>query len=396
MAVAAQRLSGTPRRSSPAAVLDVIRQIRCVQLDPISVVARSPLLVLRSRMPGFEPRHLDRLLWRDRSLFEYWAHAASIVLTEDYAIHHYRMRNYPSAVDSWGREFGVWVERNDALRRSMLRELRRNGPMRVRDFAADAVAERWVSTGWTGDRNVDQMLKYLWMRGIVMVASRRGLEKWWDLTERVLPAEARKERLRDLEVTRRAAVISLRALGVATPKHIEGHFTVRRYPELPRVLERLERAGEIERVDVDGQPGLWFVHAEDLPALERLGRGSWRPRTTLLSPFDNLIHDRKRALSLFDLDYKMEIYVPQAKRRFGYYAMPVLHGDRFLARVDPALDRERGRLVVNAVHSEDGVRPAREDGPAVAGAVEDLARWAGASTIELAGSVPTVWRRALA
>jgi uncharacterized protein YcaQ len=394
LSVTAQRLSGTPRRSSPVAVLDVLRQIRCVQLDPISVVARSPELVLRSRLPGFDPRHLDRLLWRDRSLFEYWAHAASIVLTEDYPIHQYRMRNYPSAVDSWGTGFGAWVKRNDALRRSMVRELRRNGPMRVRDFADEAVAERWVSTGWTRDRNVDQMLTYLWMRGVVMVASRRGLEKWWDLAERVLPPEARRERIRDPEVTRRAALLSLRALGVATPKHIQGHFTVRRYPELPRALERLEREGVVERVEVDGLTGPWFVHAGDLPALERIERGTWRPRTTLLSPFDNLIHDRKRALGLFDLDYKMEIYVPQAKRRFGYYAMPVLHGDRFVARVDPAVDRDRGRLVLNAVHAEDGVRPTREDGAAVAGAVHELAGWAGATEVELAGPVPAGWRRA--
>jgi uncharacterized protein YcaQ len=396
LAIAAQRLSGPARRSSPAAVLDVLGQLRCVQLDPISVVARSPLLVLRSRVRGFEPRHLDRLLWRDRSLFEYWAHAASIVLTEDYPIHHYRMRNYPSAVDAWGSGFGAWVKRNDALRRAMVRELRRTGPMRVRDFDDEAVAESWASTGWTRDRNVDQMLKFLWMRGTVMVARRQGLEKWWDLAERVLPAEARRERIRDLEVTRRAAVLSLRALGVATPRHIQGHFTVRRYPELPRVLDRLERDGTIERVDVEGHPGPSFVHAEDLPLLERLERGVWRPRTTLLSPFDNLIHDRKRALVLFGLDYRMEIYVPRDKRRFGYYAMPLLHGDRFVARVDPAFDRERGRLVLNAIHAEDGIRPARGEAAVVAAAVNELADWGGATAIELAGPAPSAWRRALA
>jgi uncharacterized protein YcaQ len=395
LAIAKQRLAGVAPRSSPAKVLEIVRAIRCVQLDPISVVARSPQLVFRSRLTGFEPRHLDRLLWRDRSLFEYWAHAASIVLTEDHAIHHYRMRNYPSPDDAWGARFAAWAERNDALRRSMLRELRRNGPMRIRDFADNAVSDSWVSTGWTRDRNVDQMLRFLWMRGTVMVVERRGLEKWWDLTERVLPAEARRERIRDLEVTRRAAALSLRGLGVGTARHIQGHFTVRRYPELPLVLERLEREGAVERVGVDGLPGAWYVHGDDLSLLERIERGAWRPRSALLSPFDNLIHDRGRTLAMFGLDYRMEIYVPKAKRRYGYYAMPLLHGDRFVARVDPAFDRERGRLLVNAIHAEDGVRPVRELGPVVVGAVQELAAWGGANRIDVVGPIPNAWRGAL-
>lgn len=388
MAIEAQRLSGPMRRSSPAALLEVMRQIRCVQLDPISVVARSPLLVLRSRLAGFRPAHLDRLLYGDRSLFEYWAHAASIVLTEDYPIHRYRMRTWPGT-RPWADRTREWLRTNDKLRRSILSDLRRRGPLRIRDLTDHAV-ESWVSSGWTRDRNVDQMVRFLWVMGKVMVADRNGLEKWWNLSERVLPPDVRGGRaLGAVEVTRRAAQRSLRGLGVATAAQIKGHFTVDRYPELPRVLAELERTGTIERVEVvrDGAvlPGPWFVHVEDLPLLERIERGSWRPRTTLLSPFDNLIHDRRRSLTLFDLDYRMEIYVPKAKRRFGYYAMPLLHGDRFVARVDPAVDREGGRLVVNAVHPEDGARPDRGLGPVVADAINELAAWAGASSVEVSG-----------
>jgi uncharacterized protein YcaQ len=151
----------------------------------------------------------------------------------------------------------------------------------------------------------------------------------------------------------------------------------------------------IERVAVGAFPGTWYVHRDDLPLLERIERGSWRPRATLLSPFDNLIHDRSRAQLLFGLEYRMEIYVPKAKRRYGYYAMPLLHGDRFVARVDPAVDREGGRLVLNAVHPEDGARPARELGPVIGAAVHELAAWAGAGRVDLEGPAPDVWRRAL-
>ena len=375
LAIAKQRLSGAPRRSSSAAVLDV----------------------LRSRLAGFRPEHLDRLAYRERALFEYWAHAASIVLAEDYAIHHYRMRTWPGS-GPWGDRVRRWLDVNRTLRRSILADLRRRGPVRVRDLA-DRAVEGWVSSGWTRDRNVDQMVRFLWVQGRVLVADRRGLEKWWDLAERVLPAEVRAPRLRDVQVTRRAAELSLLGLGVATPRHISGHFTVGRYPGLPRVLAELERAGTIEPVEVgrDGSvlAGPWYVHRDDLALLQRIEGGSWRPRTTLLSPFDNLIHNRARAAGMFGLDYRMEIYVPRAKRRFGYYAMPVLHGDRFVGRVDSAVDRDRERLVVNAVHAEPDVRPTREMGVAVAGAIRELAAWAGVGRVDLEGPAPPAWRRAL-
>lgn len=394
LAIVQQRLAGPAPRSSPAKVLDVARSIRCVQLDPISVVARSPLLVLRSRIPTFRPSHLERIVYRDRSMFEYWAHAASVVLTEDLPIHRYRMRTFPPADSTTG----AWMRQNTALRRGVLSELRRRGPLRMRDLEDRAIRD-WESTGWTRARNVDQMVRFLWVQGKVMVADRRGLEKWWDLAERVIPDGAPSERLRDVDVTRRAAERSLRALGIATEAHIRRHFTVDRYPELPRVLQGFERQGLVERVDVrsDGASlkGVWYLHRDDLASLERIERGRWAPRTTLLSPFDNLIYDRKRAEVVFGIDYRMEIYVPKAKRRFGYYAMPLLDGERFLARIDAAHDRSAGRLVVHAAHPEDGVRAAAANAEPVRRALEELAAWLGVERIDADGVVPAPWRRAL-
>jgi uncharacterized protein YcaQ len=398
LAIVKQRLAGPAPRSSPARVLDVARSIRCVQLDPISVVARSPLLVLRSRLPTFRPAHLERLVYRDRWMFEYWAHEASIVLTEDLPIHRYQMRNYPPRDKEYGRRVAGWIEQNAKLRRSIMSDLRRRGPLRTKDLADHAVVE-WESTGWTRSRNVDQMIRFLWVQGKVLVTDRLGLEKWWDLAERVLPDDAPAERLRDIEVTRRAAEHSLRALGIATARHITQHFTIDLYPELSKVLDGFERRGVVERVDVrddgSGLKGPWFIHRDDLPTLEKIERGWWAPRTTLLSPFDNLIHDRKRAQVVFGLDYRMEIYVPKEKRRFGYYAMPLLDGDRFVARIDAAHDRTGGGLVVHAAHPEDGVRATTANAEPVRRAVEELATWLGAERIDPGGTIPTPWRRAL-
>lgn len=400
LAITVQRLAGTRPRSSPKAVLGVIRSIRCVQLDPIAVVARSPLLVLGSRVSGFDPKHLDRLLWRDHSVYEYWAHAASVVLTEDHPIHDWYMRQYLRDDGSaWNRRRLDWMAANAKLKRSVLAQVRRDGPVLARRISGGLTGESWRSSGWTNERNVDRMLGFLWASGSVMVAGREGIQKLWDLTERVLPPDAPRERLSDLEVTRRAVDRSLRGLGVGTPKHIRSHFTRDRYPELTFVLAEFERTGRIERVVVehDGapMPGTWYVHRSDLALLERIERGRWEPRATMLSPFDNLIADRARAELLFDLSYRMEIYVPKDKRRYGYYAMPVLDGDRFVARVDPAMDRANQRLLVRAVHAEPGVRTTRESGRPVAEAVRDLASCLGATEIELDGSVPAAWRSGL-
>jgi uncharacterized protein len=137
------------------------------------------------------------------------------------------------------------------------------------------------------------------------------------------------------------------------------------------------------------------VHGDDMPLLERIERGRWDPRATMLSPFDNLIADRARAELLFDLPYRMEIYVPKAERRYGYYAMPVLDGDRFVALVDPAMDRANGRLLVRAVHAAPQTTPTGEVWRSVAGAVGDLAAWLGATEIELDGPAPVAFRTAL-
>jgi uncharacterized protein len=241
------------------------------------------------------------------------------------------------------------------------------------------------------------MLDVLWTQGRIMVAGRQGQQRVWDLAERILPDWAPTRRPPEREVVRLAAQRSLRALGVATARDIDRHFTAYRYPGLDGVLAALERAGRVERVRVaaDGSehPGPWYVHADDLPLLERLQAGDWQPRTTLLSPFDNLLINRERTERLFGFHYRMEIYVPKAARRYGYYVLPILHGDRLVGRVDPAMDRRSGRLVVHAIHAEPDAPEAA--GPAVAAALQDLASFLGADGIDLRQKAPQVWRSAV-
>jgi uncharacterized protein len=396
LALSRQRLAGPPPAAGGTeAVMEVATDLASLQLDPISVVARSHLLVLWSRLGRYDPADLDTALWRERRLLEYWAHAAAIVCTADLPVHSLLMRRYPSDRYAHNRRLRAWLADNQALRRSILRQLRASGPLPTQAFQ-DRARTAWQSGGWTAGRNVDRMLDLLWTQGRILVAGRRGRQRVWDLAERVLPPWAPTRRPPEREVVRLAAQRSLRALGVATARDIDRHFTAGRYPGLAGVLAGLERAGRVERVRVaaDGAewPGPWYVHADDLPLLERLRAGEWRPRTTLLSPFDNLVIDRERTERLFGFHYRMELYVPRAARRHGYYVLPVLHGDRLVGRVDPALDRATGRLVVNAVHAEPDAPAAAA--PALAAALHDLAAFVGATGVELRQPPPPVWRRA--
>lgn len=395
LVVSRQRLAGPPPVGpGPEAIMEVATDLASLQLDPISVVARSHQLVLWSRLGRYDLADLDGLLWRDRRLFEYWAHAAAIVCTDDYPIHSLLMRRYPSARHA---QLRAWLADNQALRRSILRQLRARGPLPTRALE-DRAATDWQSSGWTQGRNVDRMLDLLWTQGRIMVAGRQGQQRIWDLAERCLPPWAPTRRPPEREVVRLSAQRSLRALGVATARDIDRGFTAGRYPGLPSVLAGLQRSGQVEQVRLaaDGaeRPGPWFVHADDLPLLDRLESGDWRPRTTLLSPFDNLIINRERTERLFGFSFRMEIYVPKAARRYGYYVLPILHGDRLIGRVDPALDRATGRLVVHAIHAEPGA-PASA-GPAVATALGELAGFVGATGLDLRQPPPEVWRSGFA
>lgn len=397
LAITRQRLAGAQPTPDAESILSVVRDLGCLQIDPINVVARSPQLVVFSRVGPYDRAHLDTLLWRERKLFEYWAHCASIVLTEDFPIYHARMRSYLKGDSDWDKRTRKWIQDNASLRRGILTKLKKNGALPARAFEEDGIGTRdWVSTGWTSGRNVSRMLDFLWLSGAIMVAGRDGLQKVWDLAERVLPEWTPRDKWHEREIVRHAAQRSLRALGVATPRQIGLHFIRSRYPDLQGVLRDLESESKIQRIEIGKKgralPGDWFIHTDDLPTLDSLAAGAWAPRTTLLSPFDNLICDRARTKLLFDFDYTIEIYTPKIKRKFGYYVLPLLHGDQLIGRVDPITDRPNNRLIVNAVYAEKSAAKSHLIGKAAEHAIESLAQFIGAQDIVFKKKLPKAWR----
>ncbi len=300
IAVRAQALDGSAR-----GVLQTVRKLGFLQLDPISSVAPPQHLVLWSRLGAFDRATLDRLLWQDRKLVEWRAFLYPI---EDLPILKAFMRRTDRPMDKHTK---AWLREHAAFRRYVLKELRERGPLLSREIETHRSRLGRERSDWWGVRQMGLMLELLSARGEVAVVGRRGKQRVWDLAERWYPETE------TLPLRKALALYEdkrFRALGI-----------------------KLEK-------------GRWLAHpdAEDGPVPGRV---------TFLSPFDRLIHDRDRAHALWDFFYRLEMYVPAAKREYGYYVLPILRGDRLVGRIEPVWDRKTGTLDVKGLWWEDGVEP---------------------------------------
>ncbi len=394
LAVLAQQLAGPRPEATHDGVLDILQQINCLQIDPIRAVERTQLLVLWSRLGPFDPALLDELQ-ADRLIFEAWAHCASLVLTEDYPLFSHWMRKPTNGGGVWGERVREWMAANDDLRRHVLDRLRSHGPLSTSDFD-DIAAVPWESTGWNAGRNVTRMLDFLYGRGEVMSVGRNGNTKYWHLVDAWLPEWVDHDPWIESDVVRTSAGKSLKALGVATPAQIKNHFIRNQYPQLEQRLRELEETGVIVAAQiVDGDspwPGPWYIHSAHLPALDAIRGGDWSPRTVFLSPFDNLICHRPRTEQLFDFNYRIEIYVPKDKRQYGYYVLPILHGDRFIGRMDSQLDRKTGVYHIHMIYPEREQDVNAETAAGIAGSLRELITFIGAESVVVGAEVPGVWR----
>ncbi len=382
-------------------IMTAVRQIRCLQIDPINVVARNPLLVLWSRIGPFDVDAFGELLWDDHLLFEYWAHAASLVLAEDFPIFRRWMEPRPSN-GTGSQRYHEWLEANEPFRQYILSELQRRGPLFVEEIE-DRAVEQWQWGNWAdkeATRTVHRMIEAMWDRGQVTVTKREGqgfgLRKQWGLLADHLPQWVDHELWEEEEVVQAAIQRSLHALGVARTKHIKRHFTRDRYPDLPKLLKKMAADGQIGHVQIASDDpvwaGEWFISPHAIALLEsgQLDGDDWG-QTVLLSPFDNLHCDRDRTEQMWGFFYRSEIYTPKAKRRYGYYTMPILHGERLVGRLDPAMDRKNNVLNVHSIHLEEGVKPTAALGAGVAHSLQSLAQFLGAEAIVLSPETQRVW-----
>jgi hypothetical protein len=371
------------RPATKADVLEVIRRMGLLQIDTIHVVARSPYLVLWSRLGDYRPAWLDELL-TERALFEYWAHAMCFIPIEEYALYRRRMSD---GVENkvWEYQWAAkWAQAHTKVMKKVRTHLQKNGAVRSAEF--ENVSH--VPGGWWPRKEEKDALEILFLTGEVMIARRQNFQRVYDLRERILPDWEEAALPSSEELQRTLAVRAVRALGIAFPAWVPDYFRVPK-TGMPKRLEALAQEGLLLQVEVKGLEGHAYVHPDHIHLIEHAISGNLEPTlTTLLSPFDPLVWDRKRALELFDFDYKIECYTPASKRRYGYFTLPILHRGKLIGRLDPKAHRAQGVFEIKALHMEPGVRVTKRLLTDLAAALHRLAEWHGTPDIVIRQSDP--------
>ena len=366
--VAAQGLLALPPHAAQKAdVLLAIQELGALQIDTINVVARSPYLALFSRLGGYQPVWLDELL-AEGSLFEYWAHAACFLPAGDYPYHRRVMLD--GGLSWYSQE---WREQNREVVEGVLEHIRLKGAARSADFERSDGRKG----GWWDWKVEKQALEYWFGKGELMVARRKNFQRIYDLRERVRPdwddrlAPAREE-------SQRAFILkAVRALGVAKEGWIADYFRLNKKETLARVQAMFDE-GLLLRLGVQGWEEPVYVHPEGVALVEAVLGGALRAeRTCLLSPFDSLIWHRARMRELFNFDFTIECYTPAAKRKFGYFPLPVLQRGRLVGRVDAKAHRKEGLFEVHGLFLEEGVELDEQLAADLSQALRECAAWHG-------------------
>jgi len=364
-----------------AGALEVVRRLGYVQIDTLYVVNRAHHHVIWSRQPSYRPPTLYEMLSEDRTVFEWWMHAAAYIPMDDLRFHALRMG--PPALRPG---HNAWIAENQEVIDYVLARITKEGALGTSAFKApeDHVNGSW----WSGWKPAKRALEMLFNQGKIFVSDRRNFERIYDLRERFVPAGAdgpapTQEEVDDYTLRR--------SLGVhgALPKRA---VRLKLYSGLPLSREALPRAietGQVAQAEVSGdRDRAWYVWTAALPALDT----PLKQQVHILSPFDNLIINRPLMERIYGFDYRMECYVPKAKRQYGYFSLPVLWGDRFIARVDAKADRPSGTLILRHVYFEPDFAELDATLPALAQELRAFADFNACDQITVEIATPEAWR----
>lgn len=334
-------------------LLDMISDLGCIQLDPIDTVAPSHLLVLWSRLgDNFNKKELEDLRWKKKLLFEYLAHAASIVLTKEYPIYKHTMNLYKNDrkkrtdIDEWLKNVPNRVE----LEKHIKERLHNEKALLSREIK-DESSQNPIQSRWWSGRYIPNLLHAMWLSGEVTVVGRKGRQKLWGLTKDFIFEKRLIELWPKEKITKFSIVKSIKALGIATKKQIKNHYTRYGYPDFEKVFSEMIKGKillEVQVLEFESiSKNRWYIHKDDVKS------DDFACKTVLLSPFDNLICDRERTELLFDFKYRIEIYTPKDKRKYGYYVMPILHHDQLIGRADLSYNKKVRKIDVINIFPEN-------------------------------------------
>lgn len=379
--VSAQGLDGNwklPAGTEGAA--QVVERLGYVQIDTIAVIERAHHHVIWTRHPGYEAAHLDDLLSRERRVFEYWAHAAAYLPMRDYRYYLPKIRYF--AEEHRARH---WLAENRALAKKVLVRIAAEGPLGTADFEHSG-EQRGPWWDW---KPAKRALEYLFWTGKLMIAGRRNFQRLYDLSDRVLPSDLDTSMPRPEECARFVARRALQSHGLITEKQKDGGLSETK--KVGRVLAELAEAGEAIPVQVEGLEKEILYAWKPLLAMPR----PRRRQVHLLSPFDNLVIDRRRTAQFFDFEYRIECYTPAPKRKYGYFTLPILWGDELVGRLDPKAERREGVFRVKMLALEPGFKPDEAFYPALARKLRAFAEYHGCTEVHVDESRPAGGRAAL-
>jgi uncharacterized protein YcaQ len=392
------------RRLTAASLARFAEDVGGIQLDSINVVDRAHYLTLWSRFGPYDRAALDRLIYRRRVLFEYWAHVACLISTDHFSAWRRAMLDYRHRHKGWSG----FLKRYPTLLRSLEADIRERGPLGNSDFADTRPKKE---SGWWSWKPEAHALDFLWMSGRTSVHSRFHFQKRFDLLERVLPELVAEAPLDTAAFRRWHLERSLHAMGAATETDLRMYLTFPRSAagERAATLREMLRSGDIVEIELSGERARWYALARDLEPLATAGRRRTPSRgATLLSPFDSFLWHRERIVRLFGYDYRIEVYVPAHQRTFGYYTLPLLVDGHLIGRVDTKLHRAERRLELRHVCFEPWFaaeqaapqtswgRVSRERGIAgLAAAARSLAAFTGAERVDVGRVTPSSLRAPL-
>ncbi|MEQ8267065.1 MAG: crosslink repair DNA glycosylase YcaQ family protein [Parvibaculum sp.] len=359
-------LSGPPAKDT----LALVRQLGFVQLDSINTVERAHHMILFSRSPAYRREHLAALHHDEAALFEHWTHDASLIPMEFYPHWRHRFREAKARLEANPR----WRERigpdGAKVIRNVRARLRREGALMARDFEDKGKGGWW---GWGPSKTA---LETLWRTGELAIARREGFEKVYDLAEHVIPAPVRSERPSPAATTDWACREALARIGFGTPQDIAAFWKLVSIERAKAWAAAALKRKEIVEISIEDAGGTRFRTLALADIEDRLADAAAAPEAMrLLSPFDPAIRDRKRTERLFGFDYRIEVFVPEAKRRYGYYVLPLIEGDKFAGRADVKAHRGEGRLEVKGLWLEPGMKLTRARETGIRRALAELARF---------------------
>ncbi len=370
-----QMLSDIPETSSGKDRTDrIIEHLGYVQIDTISVVQRAHHHTLWTRYSGYHPDMLHQLQAVDRKIFEYWGHAASYLPMSDYRYYTYRMKNFSDPMDKWAKDR---LAKCGHLMDGIISRITEEGPLGSRDFKSDPDVKRGEWWNWKPAKTA---LELLFWRGDLMVTRRDNFQRIYDLTDRVLPEGIDTSMPEEGELGRFLVRRALKAQGISAMNDIVKHIHAVGREVITTAARSMLEEEEILLVSLEDDSS-YYILSESLENLNRSISNS--PEVHIFSPFDNLIIQRNRMSRFFDFDYTLECYVPRAKRRYGYFVLPLMWGTEFVGRMDCKADRKKKILTLHTLSFEEGFNEWEEFLPVFAAKVADFAVFNNCSRIDL-------------